>query len=71
MPRRDRPSLVAIGDLHVEATENRRLVERLRPEHEGVPFEEVSLGYPLQRKRRGDRAGVLPRPIAPAGGSGW
>lgn len=30
-----RAALVAVGDLHVEATENRRFVEALRPAHEG------------------------------------
>lgn len=35
MSAADGPTLVAIADLHVEATDNRRFVERLQPEHEG------------------------------------
>lgn len=35
MPDAEQAALVAIADLHVEAAENRRLVERLRPEHDG------------------------------------
>lgn len=35
MPAADGPTLVAIADLHVEATDNRRFVERLRPRHDG------------------------------------
>jgi 3',5'-cyclic AMP phosphodiesterase CpdA len=31
----EQPALLAIGDLHVEATENREFVERLAPEHAG------------------------------------
>jgi 3',5'-cyclic AMP phosphodiesterase CpdA len=31
----EQAALTAIGDLHVEATENRRIVERLRPAHPG------------------------------------
>jgi len=31
----EQPAVVAIGDLHVEATENRRFVEALRPAHDG------------------------------------
>jgi 3',5'-cyclic AMP phosphodiesterase CpdA len=34
-PGADEPSLMAIGDLHVEALENRDVVERLRPSHDG------------------------------------
>lgn len=35
MRDRDRPALLAIGDLHVEVPENRRFVEGLRPAHDG------------------------------------
>ncbi len=35
MPAADGPALVAIADLHVDATDNRRFVERLRPRHDG------------------------------------
>ncbi len=56
---RFKPKVVVYGHLHIPRS----------TVHDDVRFEEVSLGYPLQRKRWGDR-GVLPRPIAPAGG-GW
>lgn len=35
MPDADEAAVVAVADLHVEATENRRFVERLRPAHDG------------------------------------
>ena len=35
MPAADGPALLAIGDLHIEASENRSFLEGLQPEHEG------------------------------------
>jgi len=52
-------AVVVYGHLHIPRT----------TVHDGVRFEEVSLGYPLERRRRlhGPR---LPRRIVPAGGRG-
>lgn len=35
MPEANEPAIVAVADLHVEATDNRRFLERLRPDHDG------------------------------------
>jgi 3',5'-cyclic AMP phosphodiesterase CpdA len=48
--------VVVYGHLHIPRT----------TVHDGVRFEEVSLGYPLQRRRRAHR-GPLPRRVLPAG----
>ncbi len=45
--------LFAISDLHVAFPGNRELIDKLYPESgSGVPFEEVSVGYPTEWQRR-------------------
>jgi 3',5'-cyclic AMP phosphodiesterase CpdA len=56
---RFRAQAVVYGHLHIP----RRTV------HDGVRFEEVSLGYPLERRRWRNRP-ELPRRIVPGGGAG-
>ncbi len=53
--RRFRASVVVYGHLHIPRT----------TWHDGVRFEEVSLGYPRERYFRASRS--VPRPILPAG----
>jgi 3',5'-cyclic AMP phosphodiesterase CpdA len=56
---RFRAEAVVYGHLHIPRS----------TVHDGVRFEEVSLGYPLER-RRWPRRRALPRRIVPAGGTG-
>src|SRR5207248_1644268 len=51
---RFRAQAVVYGHLHIPRS----------TVHDGVRFEEVSLGYPLERRRWGNR-GALPRRIVP------
>lgn len=55
---RFRAAAVVYGHLHIPRS----------TVHDGVRFEEVSLGYPLERKRR-SRQRPLPRRIVPEGGA--
>jgi 3',5'-cyclic AMP phosphodiesterase CpdA len=58
--RRFRAEAVVYGHLHIPRT----------TWHDGVRFEEVSLGYPRERARRGGWGGPVPRRILPSGGAG-
>jgi 3',5'-cyclic AMP phosphodiesterase CpdA len=53
--RRYRATTVVYGHLHIPRT----------TWHDGVRFEEVSLGYPRERVRWGDRWGPMPRQVLP------
>jgi hypothetical protein len=53
--RRYRATTVVYGHLHIPRT----------TWHDGVRFEEVSLGYPRERVRWGERWNPLPRQILP------